>query len=96
VPKYQIRGALGGGFGGVKNAEWETIEAESLADAETAAYDLAISAFESYEGLHGLRSVSDIEEEEDVDPDTAWDIYVDEREGWLDYEAREYTEQETN
>lgn len=91
---YDIRYALGGGFGGVENADWETIEAKSLDDALDEAYQRSADIYESYAGMYGLRSVEDIIEEDDADEAAAQDIYIDERESWLDYEAREHVEGE--
>lgn len=94
MPKYQIRGALGGGFGGVENVEWETIEAENMEEAQDEAYRVACETYDSYDGLYGLRSVSMIEEEEGVDESEAEEIWAEEREAWLDYDAREYVNEE--
>jgi hypothetical protein len=87
MPKFYIRHALGGGFGGVKNASWEEIEAEDIEKATDAAWELACEDYGSYVGLHGLRDLDQIMEEDDVGEDEAIDIYGEERESWLDYEA---------
>lgn len=85
---FLIRYALGGGFGGCDNEEWEEIEAEDLEAALREAYRRACEVYESYEGLHGLRDEADIAEEENVSAEEAREIYIDERESWLDYEAK--------
>lgn len=64
MAKFQIKYALGGGFGGIANKDWETIEAKDLSDAENQAYDLACLEYESYEGSNGLRTLTDIMEDE--------------------------------
>jgi len=51
------------------------------------AWQQACEDYDNYAGLHGLRSIEDIMEEEDVDEDEAEDIYNDERENALEYNA---------
>lgn len=94
--KFKIRYALSGGFGGVENVDWEEIEADNLEDAENQAYQSAIEEYESYEGMHGLRTTEEIMEEDKVSEDEAYEIYKEEREGWLDYEAKEIKENDAN
>lgn len=86
---FQIRYGLGGGFGGTEFAEWEDCNATTHEEAESCAYNLACEEYDSYEGLHGLRSIEDIMEDEELDEDTATIEYQQERESWLDYEVRE-------
>jgi hypothetical protein len=94
--RYQIRYGLGGGFGGA--GEWEEIEAEDLDAAEQEAYYAACETYENYSGMYGLRSVEEILEElievegweADGLDEAAEETYNEERESWLDYEAREY------
>lgn len=85
--KFRIRYGLGGGFGGA--GEWEEIEADSLEAADHEAYLLAVEVYESYEGLHGLRTVEEIMDEEDLPYEEAVQEYHDEMESWLEYEAEE-------
>ena len=92
--KYRIKYALGGGFGGVENANWEVIEAENIEEAEDIAYNYARYEYESYEGLHGLRSISDIMEEDDYDEDIAIEIYNEEVESWVEYKVEPVIEGE--
>lgn len=89
MKKFRIRGALGGGFGGCKNQEWEVIEAENEEAACDQAYQLAVDEYERYEGLHGLQTIDDIMEEYVCDEQEAEEIYIEERESWLDYEVEE-------
>lgn len=87
---FRIRYALGGGFGGVKNAEWEDCpEAENMAQAEQFAYEMACQEYENYDGLHGLRTVHMIMEEDGLSKEEAGEQWKEERESWLDYEARQ-------
>lgn len=87
--KFEIRYGLGGGFGGCENKDWEPIEADSLEEAENEAYEQACQEYEMYEGMHGLRSAYQIMEEDGLDEDEAEEEWREERESWLDYEARE-------
>ncbi len=94
LKSYEIIYALSGGFGGIERAEWVKIEATSLQDAMEYAYEEACNEYASYEGYHGLRDESEIAEEfeeadEEFTNEDVWQIYVDEREGWLEYDARE-------
>lgn len=88
MPKFEIRYGLSGGFGGCENKDWEVIEAKDESDAIHQAWLLTCEEYDGYAGLHGLRSLDEIMDEEGVDEDDALDIYREERENWLDYEAR--------
>ena len=83
----------------------EYIEAKNLQAAVSIAYENAIEDYESYEGLHGIRSLQDIAEEDfdvdidEVDYDSALyadieAVYFDERESQLYYNAEEVSEEE--
>jgi hypothetical protein len=85
---FLIRYALGGGFGGCESEEWEEIEAKDLDAAEREAYERACELYESYAGMHGLRDEEQIMEEDEVSAEEAQEIYNDERESWLDFEAK--------
>ena len=89
MSKFEMRYALSGGFGGVENKEWEDSDAETLEEAEKDAYQMACEEYDGYDGLHGLRTTEEIMEEDGVDGDEAQETWIEEREGWLDYEARE-------
>lgn len=88
--KFEIRAALGGGFGGINMQDPEIIEANTLEEAEQYAYEKACEGYDSYAGMHGLASYDSIAEE---NPDfSEQDIECDldqERESWLEYEAKE-------
>lgn len=78
----------------------EVVSASSLEVAEEYAYQRAIEIYESYEGLHGIRSFADILEEEfnvSVEDEEAedyyeqaQDIYNEEVESMIGYSAEEY------
>jgi hypothetical protein len=87
--KWALYAGLSGGFGG---ANFKEFFEGSKEDADSQAYQLAIEEYSQYEGLHGLRTVSDIIDEDDVDEDEAEEIYNEEREGWLDYHSELFDE----
>ena len=95
---YNLYTGLGGGFGG---SSYNTTEDYDTYDqAVEAAYDLAFEEYQSYEGLHGIRSENEIKEEymeengifdeSDLgqeDWDFIADAYREEVEGWICYHA---------
>ena len=85
MPKYRIYAGLGGGFGGL--VYQETIEANSQEEADDAAFEAACKVYNSYEGMYGIRDISEIMEEEDCGEEDAEGVYNDERDGWLEYSA---------
>lgn len=90
--KYYIIGyGLSGSFGGIQ--DYEVIIADSLEEAEESAWEQAKETYDSYAGLHGLRDIPEIIEEDEVDEDTACEIYEEERERWLDYISFEYSKE---
>ena len=89
---YIIGYGLGGGFGGAQN--FQVIQSDNLEQAEKESYEMACNEYEMYEGMHGLRNISQIMEEDDIeDEDEALEIYNEERESWLDYSARVYSKE---
>lgn len=90
--KWIIYHGLGGGFGGARSSEaFEGTKEE----AENESYDRSCEDYQSYEGLYGLRTISDIMEEDGIeDEEEAEMIYNEERESWLDYWVVPYTEEE--
>jgi hypothetical protein len=90
--KWIIYHGLGGGFGGAKASEaFEGTQEE----AEQEAWNRACEDYQSYEGMYGLRTTSDIMEEDGIeDEEEAEMIYNDERESWLDYWVVPYNEKE--
>ena len=94
---------IGYGCGCGDNEDY--IIAKDQKEADAIAYESAIEEYESFEGLHGIRGMADIAEEDfGVDLDELEynmgdyiDIettYLDERESQLDYWAEEITEKE--
>ena len=83
----------------------EYMEFSSQQEADEAAYQLAIDDYESFEGLHGIRSMREIAEEDfevdldELDFDTAMYIdiettYMEERESQISYCAEEISKEE--
>lgn len=67
-------------------------EYKSKEDAQTEARIMAIDDYESFEGYHGIPDIGDIMEnmedyglDSDASEDDCWDVYYEQREGWLDY-----------
>jgi hypothetical protein len=86
--KFKILYGLGGGFGGTDEDEpQEIVEFSSQKRADSYAWEKACEEYEMYDGLHGLRNVDMIMEEDEVDEDGAYEIYCEERESWLEYQA---------
>ena len=81
---------LSGGYGGIH--DYEVIEAENLEEAENAAYYKACEYYDMYIDGINLRDTDHIMEEDEVDEETAYEIFCEERENWLDYTAVEYNE----
>ena len=83
----------------------EYLEFNSQNEANEYAYQSALEDYESYEGLHGIRSMSEIAEEDfgveldELDYHTAEYIdiettYTEERENQISYSAEEISEEE--
>lgn len=87
MTKYKIFVGLGGGFGGAQ--EIEVSEFESKEAAMDYAYEVACETYDSYTGLHGLRSVDEIMQEEGFGEVEAEEAYREERESWIDYKVEE-------
>lgn len=85
MPKYKIYYGLGGGFGGARNNEPQIEECKDENEANEIAYELACEEYESYDGMHGLLSIDDIMEEEGVDESEAEEMWLEQREDWIDY-----------
>jgi len=86
--KWFISYGLGGGFGGASN--FEIINAKNEEEASIYAWEKACQDYESYAGSNGLRTEDEIMEEDNVDQETAEEMYNEERESWLDYSAEPY------
>ena len=82
----------------------EIISANNFNEAEQYAYTRAVEEYESYEGLHGIRSMGDILEDEfgvffgddnaDDFYEAAQDIYNEEVENIISYSVKPYNEKE--
>lgn len=92
---------IGYGCGCGDNEDY--ITAHDQKEADEISYEYAIEEYEMFEGLHGIRDMHDIAEEDygisldEADEATYNDIeadYNDERESQLDYWAEEITEKE--
>ena len=87
--KYNIYAGLGGSFGGATYQG--TGDFSSIEYAEEMAYQFAVEEYEMYEGYHGIRSWTDIADEEGLDyeedEDEINEIYEDERGSWMEYYA---------
>ena len=83
MKKYRIFAGLSGSFGGAKEQGVFTFSDEDEAIEE--AYQAACQIYESYEGLHGLRTAREIMYEEECCMEFAEDIYYEERQNWLAY-----------
>lgn len=84
MTEYNIYAGLGGGFGGAHYQFTGLYESEDAAKDE--AYEIACEEYDSYGGHHGLRTVDEIMDEEDVNsPEEAEEIYIQEREDWIEY-----------
>ena len=89
---FIIGSGLGGSFGGQRS--FEVIEANSLEDAEKWALENACDEYESYAGMYGLRDLSQIMEEDEIEnEDEAIEVYEEERENWLDYSAKPFSKE---
>lgn len=94
MKRYNIYAGLGGSFGG---AQYQyTTDCENDDAASELAYQAAIEEYEQYEGLHGIKSWSDCQEDiaeeddipvEEVSNDYVDEVYSEERDTWLDFYA---------
>jgi len=83
--------------GGVFNLyeDEDITEAFSHAAAMDEAYQMACEVYDSYAGLHGIMSEEDyIEDGEAENEDEAWELYREDRESSIDYEAVEITKEQ--
>jgi hypothetical protein len=88
MARYDIYAGLGGGFGGATLVGTE--EHDTKDEAILSAYSHAREAYESYEGLYGLRTLEQIMKEDGIDdPQDAFGIYTEEVESWIDYYVKE-------
>jgi hypothetical protein len=88
MKKFKVFYGLGGGFGGATEDD-EIYEFANKDEAIEFAREKACEEYDDHAGLHGLRSIEEIMEEEGLDEDEAIAEYKEERESWLDYEVEE-------
>lgn len=86
MEKYKVYAGLGGSFGGADYID--TLEFENHDKAMEFAHQVACEKYEDYAGLYGLRTVEEIMEQDETDEEEAIMIYNEERESWLDYNAK--------
>ena len=99
---YKLYAGLNGGFGGA--TYHTTKEFDTFAEAEQEAYRLAVEEYESYEGMHGILSRADVEEDYCDDLDLSIDklkaahmqdideLYQEEIESWITYYVKEISQ----
>jgi hypothetical protein len=92
MKQYRIFAGMGGGFGGAQ--EVDVMEFANKEAAKDYAYEVACETYNMYAGMHGLRSVADIMEEDECDEENAEYVYDEEREDWLDYYVEEVSSEE--
>ena len=91
--KFLVKYALAGGFGGCERQDGEIIDVKDEEAASDYAWEMACQEYESYDGMHGLRNVEMIMEEDDIEnEDEAYEVWEEEREGWLDYSVEKVKE----
>jgi len=87
--KFKIKYGIGETMGSMDE---EIIEAASYGDAIDRAYFAAIEVYETYEGLHGIPDVQSIIDECGLSEEEAEEEYLEERESWLEYSAKQVKE----
>jgi len=76
--------------GSINGAELKDVVFCTEEEANVIAHEYACEDYDTYAGLHGLRDIYQIMEEDEIeDEDDAWSVYVEERESWLDYNIRD-------
>lgn len=86
---FEIRYALGGGFGGIEFVEWEEVSANTIEEAMQYAEGLARDEYLMYDGTQGMLNEQDVMEEEGCSYEDAEQIVNDDIESWIEYDARE-------
>jgi hypothetical protein len=77
------------------NEDEDYIEVKDYDAAMDEAYQMACESYDSYAGLHGIMSEDDyIEEGEAETFDEAWELYREDRESQIEYEAVEITKEQ--
>ena len=79
---WQVKYGLGGGFGGC--GEWEDTDCKTEEEAVNYAYELACEEYDSYSG-----TADALEEDPDLTEGELDDMWLEDREDWISYRARE-------
>ena len=85
MKQYRIYAGLGGSFGGAQEDGVYTFEGED--DAVDYAFERACEIFDSYSSR--FDSVEDIMDYYGCDEDEAEEIFIEERERWIEYYVEE-------
>lgn len=83
LPRFIIRFSAGMG-----DEDYKIVSARDLDQAMTRAWEEACQTYEGYVGLHGVRTLEEIMQEDHVSENAAEMIFGDERESYLDYDAK--------
>lgn len=94
--KFNLYAGLSGGFNSVQFHCTE--EFDDHEEAESAARDLAIEEYQSYEGYHGILSwedcrdeiIEELGENAEIDEEDIDLHYIEEVESWIVYYAKPY------
>lgn len=96
MKKFKIYASLGEGFGGADYVD--TLEFDSRDEALDYAYQEATDIYESYEGIGGILSMEEVEEDlreswgEEPGDDDVRECYLEEVESWIEYYVEEVKE----
>ena len=86
---WQVKYALGGGFGGTRNCDWEDTDCKNEDEAVYYAYEMACQEYESYGGMHGLFNEKDaLEDDPDLTSNDLEEMWREDKENWIVYEVR--------
>ena len=92
MAKFEIRGCCY--LEELEDQDWQTVDVKDLDAAQVEAWQLACENHDNWEGMHGLCSVDDFMEEDDtLSREDAEQMYRDDRESNINYEARPIEEE---
>ena len=83
LPRFIIRFSVGMG-----DEDHKIISAHDLTSAIDYAYEEACQMYEAYDGMHGNQSVEEIMQEEKICGTDAFQIWRENRENVLEYDAK--------
>lgn len=88
--RYRIKYGLGGGFGGLRNCDWEEIDTDTLEHAWEWAEESARDVYESYAGSNGLFNEREaLEDNPELTEEDLMDMYQEDVDSWIVYIAEE-------